>query len=929
MFLTSDDNSLLTPGGNYSLPTSDSVVEKTATAVTLKQPNDQKECVVESETNKIVATAGENYSITPSSRVKASVSTHLQQQPCTMVARSEQQDPHTKHQHQYHNQNHQHCHPHLEDYQNFGTKAEVFEQRVLSVNYNPTRQLWSRGRVGPAATTVVTSSSATITATVEQPRSCAGCECERKIDQYISEMLIENLNSAGLDQPPEEPRMLENNQVDAGGDQDDEQIYHYNEEEEGGEAKDNNDGEQPLGDIEDQHNANEEQPCPRNSNQGPHNEAKISDTCDNVKTADDDVGGTALSTDRLTYIPCYTNERNEIILGPVTAGSVYPDVNFDTAILVPRLSAYPRSESMEVRSSASEERQLPQFNLDSAEENHSLVDSLDGSALLTNRSRRIEEENEEGDKDDYKITQEQQQKEQLRRTQSIENATTQNVERPEAFFIPIGRTQYQEDLNISKKMPPTIREKLNLRQRRRNFKREQDLVRKNHTKLIETGLANKVSEMKIDHSQRNKQPIRTKMRKAPAHSIVVTKYHPTIIPLSPPSTAFTVEPAKSSQNRKAVRDVQSDIGLLKSYTIDSKGNMQFQAPAAPSTLISKGYFAKIATLKTNVNKKLRKKGVFFEHQQHQKQTLPFTSKKRPSDSLTLYRPEMSLTPEIDKGPRRIYQKTKIQDGEKRIEILEIVECASSSNSNSMRNQSSSGSRIPRPVLKIPKNYESASQTPTTCTTDFTTATSTATATASSKDLSDSDQLISEMLIENLKTNNFAPEQQTSRRPPTGPKFTQMFEVIPEEKSSALSHDSTTERSDKESGGRTINNAVTSVAPPKRLSAFMILDEDSAGDVGNSMESFKQSMGSSSVIRKIHRTQQPARREYLPKTKQVREPTLIMKGTGKLGGERRKREQRVAKEGQGVNSYTKHQQQQPQKPESNYNTTTHSGTLIVA
>lgn len=1006
MFLTSADNSLLSPAGDFTLPRSENVDKKPPSVSLPPVQNmvvpgddggdgDKSECADNNGTDKSAAGTSKTDVITTTA-MKTTVgrdkppkaSTTLM----TMDSSGEQRHPHKHQQRQHQQQHHQlHC---QDNHQQFGTKTE---QRVLTVNYNPqqTRQLWSRGRNGaplppPVATataTVVTSATITTgTMGQQQQRACPGCECERKIDQYISEMLIENLHNTEMDQTgTESDRRMVNNRDDEEdyGGQEGEQEEEYEGEQqfdneahgqrevdcnEAEEENDDDEGQQqqpsPFEGIGYQENANEH--GRRNSHQGPHNEARVSNNArDNVQPPDTHP---PLTTDRLTYFPCYTNERNEIILGPVTAGSVYPDVDFDTAILVPRLSAYPRSESMEVRSSASGERQPPHLTLDSAEENLSLVDSLEGSMLMTSRGRRIDDEEEAAAAADENGRQTKLQ-EQLRRAQSIENATTQNVERPEAFFVPIGRSQYQEDLNIAKKMPSTMRERLNLRQRRRNFKREQDLVRKNHSKAAESRLTQRLCEMQIDPSRGNDKHsssmgkkktkfIKNSSTVAPSPTMTVTKYHPAVIPLSPPSSGFV---------GRGMRAVQSDIGLLKSYTIDSKGNMQFQVPSAINT---KGYFAKIATLKTSFGKKLRKKGVSFEH--HQQMLQPFRSHKKQSESLTLYPPGSggtSLTPDADKGPRRIYQKTEIQDGEKRIEILEIVECASSSNNDSARNQSPAGtgpgSRIPRPVMKGQRYFESTpsnSQTPTTITassatestantaTATTTATTT-TATASSQDPSDSDQYVSELLIENLKTNNFLPEQQqSSRRPPTtGPKFTQMFEVIPEEKSSAMSHASTAEeRSDKDTAsGRTgqmaqASTTAVSAQPPKRLSAFTVLGADDDADEAlqdppvrpppppssfkrdnskqtRSIQSHYNSNGS--VVKK---TQRPhASREQLPKAKPVRETTSIAaKGRKRVDGGRGEPKSLTRQQ----QTHKQHQKQQQQ--ESNY-TTPRSGTLIAA
>lgn len=933
MFLTSADNSLLSPAGDYALPRSENIDKDASLKVV---PSGKPECVVggldksagQSEIDVVTKEKPPPPSLLPPTTM------HM-----TMVSATEHKQQHQPHQHPLSHRDN----PHFDGPTRTTTTAELCQQHVLSVNYNPLLQQnpehWSGRRAGQAVVT-----STITTATIEQQRTCPGCECERKIDQYISEMLIENLNNTGdtattvnnnvreivyqegyqggdaesRNNREQEERDERPTVEDTDGGYGDEEQREYEEQED----VDNDEVHLPLGDIGYQENANEQQPCRRDSYQGP---PRGVETSDNVET---DVGGT---TDRFTYIPCYTNERNEIVLGPVHSGSVYPDVDFDTAILVPRLSAYPRSESMEVGSSASAERHPPHLTLDSAEENLSLVDSLEGSSLPNGRRIEGEHVSVQGDDPDVeKKAQAQKQMEQLRRAQSIENATTQNIERPEAFFVPIGRTKYQEDLNISKKMPPTIRERLNLRQRRRNFKREQELVRKNHANVIETRLASKVSEMRIDLGSNMAKKKRSSKANSngSSHTMIVTKYHPAVIPLSPPTNA----PPRSNGNIKSmIRDVKSDIGALKSYTIDSKGNMQFQALPP----VAKGHHpVRIATRKSNVVGKSRKKGISFDHHNLQPQThqqsVPRSKKKNQSETLTLYQSHaINLTPDADKGPRRIYQKTEIQDGEKRIEILEIVECADSSNNNSARNQSAGGSRIPRPILKIPKYFpntpSSALTTPTTTTAaTSSSATATASATASSQDPNDSDQLISDMLIENLQTDSRAPEQQPqqlpqSRRAVTGPKFS-MFEVIPEEKSSAVSNESAEEEkgSSSRTAGNDIQVAPPAAVPPRKMKAFtVIMDEEESAELAplSKLDPIKSVRGSSNVVKRASRPQQPsnASREHLARGKPA---------TVKTGGERRgwRREQ-----GPEQKSFTTQQHS-----ESNY-TKAHpnSGTLLIA
>lgn len=952
MFLTSDDNSLLQPhSGDYGLPRSGS--EDEASEMGQVAPANQ-ECR-ENEFDNVVETSEINVITTASA-------TTISNATATATVASEHQQAHY-----------------------IGTMGtEMCEQHILCVNYSPHQEppQWPNEMTPSTAAAVQRTAAEAVVATsyddqLRRRRPCPGCECELKIDQYISELLIENLNN--------------NDHSGANGTENQEPQPLLPASEERPPPPQNGEGDgqgRPPNEIGYEENVNERQPRPNNNkaataaggekevggknNSGNRDEDVVCDNVvpgaapvgdrmgvDNERAAEEEEGS---STDRLTYIPCYTNDRNEIILGPVSSGSVYPDVDFENAILVPRLSAYPRSDSMEVRSSASADRNPP---LDS-EENLSLVDSLDGSSLLTGGRQREESLEREIEEDQAR---------KLQRAKSIENATTQNIEKPEAFFVPIGRTSYQEDLNIAKKMPAQIREKLNLRQRRRNFKREQELVRKNNNQhhhhvqktVIETRLVNRVADMRIDNSSAAGQPPNAPQRQmkkffksstttssAPSHTMFITKYHPAVIPLSPPTLS------SDSRHRKVgLRGVKSDIGSLKSYTIDSKGNMQFQAPP------TKGHPPKIATRRaTTVTTKMRKKCSSTEAHHY-----PGRLRKK-TECMTLYQ-TMNLTPDSETGPRRIYQKTEIQDGEKRIEILEIVECAgSSSNSNNSLGRNSS--RIPRPISKLPKHFQSFPNTAAT-----TTSSSSGggggrgneeIATLDRQDSNDSDQSIADLLIENLKNNTRVPDavgQQQSRRPVTGPKFTQMFEVIPEEKSNA-SHDSTAdEKSSVDSGkggrGNKNSNGGGGALRKEKEKAFTVLNDRSEGN-GNPngpdqrrrseeggggggwgpKESLKHPKIGNNVVKKGNRQSNGEGggggvREHLPKAKQLRGTTsTTANATDTPSTGEAATPNSVVEKSKGERSPDGEQtsfipttRTEAQETQSNYNTTHSAGTLIAA
>lgn len=78
--------------------------------------------------------------------------------------------------------------------------------------------------------------------------------------------------------------------------------------------------------------------------------------------------------------------------------------------------------------------------------------------------------------------------------------------------------------------------------------------------------------------------------------------------------------------------------------------------------------------------------------------------------MTLYHQSHSdiVTPDADCGPRRMYQKTEIRDGDKRIEILEIVECLNSSPEGTEASSSAMSSSF---TPSLPLKYSKLSRIP--------------------------------------------------------------------------------------------------------------------------------------------------------------------------------------------------------------------------
>lgn len=149
------------------------------------------------------------------------------------------------------------------------------------------------------------------------------------------------------------------------------------------------------------------------------------------------------------------------------------------------------------------------------------------------------------------------------------------------------------------------------------------------------------------------------------------------------------------------KQLKSNIGSLESYTVDAQGNLKFvDANAAKKsnngskkvTRTSGSVVKHVAIKKTIMTKKplttvkksrdtmATEKGQPAEkrakaainiakHRINSK-----VSKDVQKMTLSQQSPSDLITPDRDCGPRRLYQKTEICEGAKRIEILEIVEC---------------------------------------------------------------------------------------------------------------------------------------------------------------------------------------------------------------------------------------------------------------
>ncbi|XP_058118416.1 uncharacterized protein LOC131284706 [Anopheles ziemanni] len=440
------------------------------------------------------------------------------------------------------------------------------------------------------------------------------------------------------------------------------------------------------------------------------------DDADDVPSAEVDLNGKY-------YFPSYgletdpsdntdiASEPEPLLLSKIGTGSTYPEAGLARgSVVVPRFSAMPRTESMEVQPSSTnsdeyEERRRVKGHAGSdsdSDSDDSLVDSLDGYGSPAPRNHRKKPPPAD--------------------TTTTGGSSTEKSprhEKGEAFFVPIhAETTNVETLRLHERvivadtMPLKIKERLNNRRRLMKWKQEQENLKKQR-KLMRT------IEQRRFYGEPAIQVISTIDKAISRKEFIPPAAKKAVFGAngargSPGGSFSGATPFRAMKPKKRAATgggsaLRTELGMLESYKIDGKGNMQIQTPstgAGSSTAASAGATRKAAT-KSPWGQPTDRRG-----QGKTKETPGSTSTSmmgghttasttvgsvgKPStgrtvsrgqdgrrkqvlkdvQQMTLY-PQADLTPDIEGGPRRMYQKTEIQEGDKHIEILEIVECADS------------------------------------------------------------------------------------------------------------------------------------------------------------------------------------------------------------------------------------------------------------
>lgn len=509
---------------------------------------------------------------------------------------------------------------------------------------------------------------------------------ETEIDEYISQMLIDNLNNV---------IKTVNENLQANGEHGLVKIdYEVDGRESGAGGYYNNNnakfGDQHEISIQMRNARNGDTRHNRNSNESasPSCAAVERDTC---AKADENAS-------RSHFYGCYKSlsdnststdpdESQLEVTAIINSGTSYPELSHPDSIFIPRVIG-PKTESMEVNPSSSSAQEDDEFDgmADSDEEDISDVDSLED--IVTIRAKKLTDLAHH----------------QHKKAQAL---FRQTYLKGQAFFVPIVDSEQpiDEHIVVADTMPEKLKEKLILRQRRRDMKKQSEAKIKQwrmqkfiERKMGEVKLVNSYVEdfsaggaFKIIGAPTKKMgPIQTNVyRKDPTQP---GGWMPKV------RQAPIVEPEKSAKSKK----LRSEIGMLESYKIDGRGNMQIQnpkpekAPPPPKPKIKRT---------THTAKTPKSKSKTPSEQTSRKSNT--TSSKRtaiPTSSassieagdarrrqvmkdvqqMSIYKND--LTPDPDSGPSRKMWKTEIQEGDKHIEILEIVECVDGTSSSSQHHQ---------------------------------------------------------------------------------------------------------------------------------------------------------------------------------------------------------------------------------------------------
>lgn len=340
-------------------------------------------------------------------------------------------------------------------------------------------------------------------------------------------------------------------------------------------------------------------------------------------------------------------------------------------------------------------------------------------------------------------------------------------EKSQTFFVPMTDDRLEQTDGVSAAMPEKLRERLERRLHELDAKKQHHHHYDNYHHQFDDVTQRKgkkrVSKRQRNNTDSSDAAVDVAAHQAEAQPSSSQRAHKPNDESAAPSTTITggVGTQKPSKSKKYIR---AEVGLLETYTIDARGNLQFHAPTVEksrgaahkssttrytsttttttATASSKRSVATTVIAPSVIRKpyRLRKTIVAGGESAIVKRATKKSSSnggnvmnasngnangaganrrsqhRRSTDvqHMTLYAaaPSELMTPDVECGPRRMYQKTEIVDGEKRIEILEIVECLEETTTASgSGNSSGSNSASPTSETNNARTHQRKSPTP--------------------------------------------------------------------------------------------------------------------------------------------------------------------------------------------------------------------------
>ncbi|CRK97282.1 CLUMA_CG010677, isoform A [Clunio marinus] len=384
----------------------------------------------------------------------------------------------------------------------------------------------------------------------------------------------------------------------------------------------------------------------------------------------------------------------------INSGTSYPEIDKPESIYVPRFIG-PKTESMEVNPSSSSAQEDDEFDgvEESEEEEISDVDSLDD--LVTVEARKLHELAHH----------------QHKKAQALFRQTHL---KGQAFFVPIVDTEQpiDEHIVVAEMMPEKLKEKLILRQRRRDMKKQSEMKIKQWR--MQKFIERKMGEVKLvddyieDFSKggggafkiigmpsKKLGPIQTNTYRRESSGGQVSGWmpKPRLPPSALPTQLETVNEAVVEKVPQKPKKLRNEIGMLESYKIDGRGNMQIQNPNKPEKPTTTKAKIKRNTIENKKPIRVKTKTALEvpsrKSNASSKRTTTTSSSTTSNvdvrrrqvmkdvQQMSMYKTD--LTPDPDSGPSRKMWKTEIQEGDKHIEILEIVECVDGTSSTAPDN----------------------------------------------------------------------------------------------------------------------------------------------------------------------------------------------------------------------------------------------------